>query len=238
MLTLFLAIMVGLPQPLVAVQILWINLVTDGLPALALGTEPKEPDVLRRPPRNPSEGVVTRDTALDILWYGGFMTLAALAAYAHGLYWFCLVPAGQVGVDAVLVALRPSFWLDPGLVPGLEKARTLTFGTLAFSQLVHAFNCRSGRYSLFELGATTNPRLLGAIVVSGLAQLAVLYTPIGNRVFHTVPIAGVDLAAAILLSGSPLLFGEIRKKYRRRTARRPAASPAPSAGRPQGRARV
>jgi Ca2+-transporting ATPase len=216
-LTLFVAIIVGLPLPLLAVQVLWINLVTDGLPALALGTEPKEPDVVRRPPRDPSEGVLTHATAREILWYGGFITVAALTAYAYGLYQFCLAPVGQAGVEGFLSAFRPSFWSDPTFGAGLEKARTLTFGTLAFAQLAHALNCRSDRYSLFTLGVWSNPRLLAAITLSALAQLAVLHTPLGNRVFHTASISGLDLVVAISLSISPLIFGEVRKLLRRRT---------------------
>ena len=221
-LTLFLAILIGLPQPLLAVQILWINLVTDGLPALALGLEPQPPDVMRRPPRDPSEGVLTRKVTVEVLLYGGFITAAALAAFAHGLYWFCLVPQGRSGLEAVHAALQPSFWTDPVLELGLTKARTLTFGTLAFAQLVHSLNCRSSRHSLFTIGWWSNPALLGAIMFSGAIQLLVLHTPIGNRIFHTAPIAGRDLLVAILLSGSPLVFGELHKLWRRRPARRPA----------------
>jgi len=215
-LTLFIAIIVGLPQPLLAVQILWINLVTDGLPALALGMEPKLPDVMRRPPRDPAEGVLNRMMTLEILWYGGFITLAALTAYGYGLYQACLLPHGLTGWEAVATALRPSFWTDSAFAPGLAKARTLAFGTLAFAQLVHTLNCRSGRFSVFELGLWSNPRLLLAIAFSGLAQFMVLNTELGNRIFHTVPISGGDLLVGLVLSGSPLVFGELRKLIRKR----------------------
>jgi Ca2+-transporting ATPase len=222
-LTLFLAILVGLPTPLLAVQILWVNLVTDGLPALALGTEPKQPDAMRRPPRNPSEGVLNRSMTLGILWSGGFITLSTLTAYGYGLYEFCLLPAGHVGVEGLLTALRPSFWADPELMPGLTKARTLAFGAIAFGQLSHSLNCRSGRYSIFELGLWSNPRLLAAIAASAVAQLVVLHTPLGHHVFHTAPIAGQDLIVAVALSVSPLVFGEARKLFRSRLGKREAA---------------
>jgi Ca2+-transporting ATPase len=221
-LTLFLAIVMGLPQPLLAVQILWINLVTDGLPALALGTEPKEPDIMRRPPRDPSESVLTRETALNILWHGAFITLASLTAYAYGLYWFCLAPSGHFGFDAFSTALQASYWREATPAEGLAAARTLTFGTLAFAQLAHSLNCRSDRYSLFTLGLWSNPRLLAAISISAVAQLAVLHTQFGFRVFHTVNISGRDLLVAVLLSVSPLLFGELRKCTLRRAARIPS----------------
>ncbi|MGV3720136.1 MAG: cation-translocating P-type ATPase [Actinomycetota bacterium] len=216
-LTLFLAIIVGLPQPLLPVQILWINLVTDGLPALALGTEPKSPDAMRRPPRDPSEGVLNREMTLGIIWSGAFITLAALTAYSYGLYQFCLSPQGQHGAEALLTALRPSFWSDPDLTHGLTQARTLAFGTLAFAQLVHAFNCRSDRHSVFALGLWSNPRLIAAVAASAVAQLMVLHTPLGHRIFHTAPIGVRDLLVAATLSVSPLVFGELRKLVRSRS---------------------
>jgi Ca2+-transporting ATPase len=219
-LTLFLAILTGLPQPLVPAQILWINLVTDGLPALALGMEPKEPGLMERPPRDPQEGVLHERTIRDIVWYGGAITLAALAAYAHGLYWFCLVPSGLQGLDALQAAFRPDFWHaaaeQPLVQAGLDKARTLTFATLAACQLIHSLNCRSGRLSLFQLGVWTNPHLLGAIALSSAAQLLALYTPIANRFLKTQPIGGLDLAVVVVLSLTPLAFGEVRKWWLRR----------------------
>jgi Ca2+-transporting ATPase len=214
-LTLFLAILMGLPQPLLPVQILWVNLVTDGLPALALGTEPKEPDVMQRPPRDPAEGVVTRATALDMLGFGAFISLATLIAYTCGLYWYCLAPLGLSGADAVSAALNPAFWRANVIAAGLGKARTVAFGTLAFAQLAHAFNCRSGRHSLFTLGLWSNPRLVIAVAVSGAAQLAVLHTPIGRHIFHTSPISGPELLVAAAVSLSPLALGEVTKAVRR-----------------------
>ncbi|MCC2669519.1 MAG: calcium-translocating P-type ATPase, PMCA-type [Armatimonadetes bacterium] len=213
-LILFLAIMVGLPPPLLAVQILWVNLVTDGLPALALGVETRQPDIMQRRPRDPGEGVLDRKLVLDVLWHGGFITLAVLSAYCYGLYSFCLVPQGKAGMAAVHTLAHPAFWSDPAVAFGLKKAQTLAFGTLAFAQLAHAFNCRSSRYSLITLGLWSNPTLIGAVVLSALVQLLVLHTPVGNRIFHTAPLGGRDLLVAALLSGSPLLFGEIRKLFR------------------------
>lgn len=218
-LTIFLAIMVGLPLPLLAVQLLWVNLVTDGLPALALGLEPKEPGLMKRPPRDPAEGVLNRTTVRDIVWFGGVITVAALAAYAHGLYWLVLVPMGHTGTDALQSALRSDFWTNPAVrqhpafAPGLIGARTLTFGTLAFCQLGHALNSRSETHSLFRLGLATNPHLLGAIAISALAQLVVIYMPAANDVFKTIPITGIELLVGVGLAASPLLFGEAWKWY-------------------------
>lgn len=231
-LLLFLAILAGLPQPLLPVQILWVNLVTDGLPALALGMEPKGPDVMRRPPRDPAEGVLNPRLSAETFWYGGVITLATLTAFAYGLQEFCLAPLGKSGMEAVRTALRPSFWSDANLSYGLTQARTLAFGTLAFAQLTHALNCRSTRYSLFTLGWRSNPLLLGAITISGLAQFVALATPFGHALFHTAPIGGRYLLVANLLSVSPLLAGECRKWLRNRgdALKQPVTAPASGGG--------
>jgi Ca2+-transporting ATPase len=206
-LTLLLAVLIGLPQPLLPIQLLWLNLVTDGLPALALGTEPAERDAMRRPPRDPREGVLTPATVRGILLYGGVITAASLAAYAHGLYWFCLAPAGHQGAAAFGAALDAAFWQSPAVQPGLAAARTLAFGALAFGQLAHAFNCRSRVHSGLRLRAPANPALLLAVAVSAAAQVLVINTPWGNRIFDTVPIGGGHLAVGVLLSAVPLFFG-------------------------------
>jgi len=233
-LTLLLAVLVGVPQPLLPVQLLWLNLVTDGLPALALGLEPAEADAMRRPPRDPREGILTRSTLRGILVYGAFMTFATLAAYAHGLYWFCLAPLGYTGGDALAVAVSPGFWQSAearSIEEGLIVARTLAFGTLAFSQLAHAFNSRSARRSLFALGLRSNAPLLVAVALSAAAQFVVINTPLGNRIFDTVPVLGGHLAVGVALSLSPLVFGEVRKAVLRFGDRRATgATAAPSAG--------
>ena len=142
-LLMFCAMLVGWPAPLVAIQILWINLVTDALPAMALGVEPPEPDVMRRPPRPPNEPVITRAARR---WDPVPRVLnAAVAAIA-----FYVVYRGQE--------------------ENLPAARTAAFATLAFAQLMFSFGCRSDRYTLPQLGFFSNPWLLGAIGVSALLQ--------------------------------------------------------------------
>ncbi|HEY3266860.1 MAG TPA: cation-translocating P-type ATPase, partial [Armatimonadota bacterium] len=185
-LSLFLALMFGWHPPLIPVQILWVNLVTDGLPALALGVEPREPGSMSRPPRDPNEGVLDRPTIVDILWYGSFVTFAVLLAY--------VLTMGRHPGDA-----------------GLVYARTATFLTLSFSQLVHAFNCRSATLGLWKVGPFTNPRLVQAVAISAIIQLAAVYVPVFHDVFSTMPLLGRDLATVVALSLSPLAFGEIKK---------------------------
>lgn len=148
----FFAALVGWPAPLAAIQILWINLVTDGLPALALGVEPPEPDTMRRRPRRVNEPVITGKAGLAILLQG------------------MLIAGATILIFAAIYTRDPDRF---------EHARTAAFCTLAFSQLFFSLACRSWRYTLPELGLFSNPYLWGAIVISGLLQLsAVLLTPL------------------------------------------------------------
>ncbi len=158
-LLMLLAAVAGWPAPLTAVQLLWINLVTDGLPALALGMEPPERDIMRRPPRAPHEPVITRGSGLLILAHGALMAAVGMAAFA--------TTYGQGN--------------------GIEQARMATFSTLAFTQLFFSFACRSRSLSLPELGPFSNPYLFGAIAVSALLQFAVVTLPLARSVFD-VPV--------------------------------------------------
>jgi Ca2+-transporting ATPase len=226
-LTIFLSILAGLPRPLLPVQILWVNLVTDGLPALALGVDPKQPGLMKRPPRNPKEGVLTSSMIRDIVWYGGFITLVTMGAYFHGLYWHCLVPAGYAAPAAALkAAFDADFWRRPDVQEGLSLSRTYAFTTMAFSQLAHSLNCRSETHSVFRLGLFTNNRLLAAIAVSFLAQLVIIYTPGAERLFDTRPFASINVLVVAALSLSPLIFGELHKAWLRDRLPHPAGEPA------------
>ena len=219
--TILFAIAAGLPNPLLPVHILWINLITDGLPALALGVDPKDPALMRRPPRDAQTGVVDRSILRGVLWYGGCITLATLGAFVHGLYWYHLHPQGYRTFPAAAgVLFHLPFW--SGL--DLRGPRTLALTTLAFAQLAHSFNCRSNTRSLFSLGWGTNPHLIAAVTVSVLAQLAVVYLPVFEHAFGTVPFAGRELAVVVGLSITPLLLGEARKAWLRRMESRPTDS--------------
>ncbi len=153
------AAIVGWPAPLAAIQILWLNLVTDGLPALALGLEPPEPDIMKRPPRPPQEPLITRQRGLLILAHGGLVAAVTLAA----------------------------FWLtwrgspDPAAV---ERAQATTFCVAAFAQLFFAIGCRSDRFTAFGIGFFRNPALLAAIAISALLQVAVVTLPVTRPVFE------------------------------------------------------
>jgi Ca2+-transporting ATPase len=193
-LTLFIALMVGWHPPLIPVQILWVNLVTDGLPALALGMEPAEPGLMEQPPRDPREGVLDSKTLRDIVWYGLLITAAVLIAF-----WYTM--------DR-----------HPGDL-GLTYARTAAFLTISFTQLVHAFNCRSPRRGMFQVNPFSNPRLLAGVAISAAIQIGAVYLPFAQKIFKTVSLSGPDLAAVVLLSLSPAVFGELRKAWLRRMER-------------------
>jgi len=194
-LLMFGAILVGWPAPLAAIQILWINLVTDALPAMALGVEPPEPDVMRRPPRAPDERVITRGRARRIAYHGGLNALVAAVA-------FYVIYRG-----------------DGANVPA---AQTAAFATLAFAQLMFSFGCRSERYTLPQLGAFSNPWLLGAIGSSAVLQLAVLTIPPLQPLFKVAPVAGAwEWAMIALLALTPVTVVELAKLVRATRSARP-----------------
>lgn len=183
-LLMFFAALIGWPVPLAAIQILWINLVTDGLPALALGMEPPERDIMQRPPRPPLEAVITRKRGLLILFHG---TLVATVA---GL----------------------GFWLIyRGDDTQLAHARTVAFCVCAFAQLFFAIGCRSQRFTMPELGLFSNLPLLGAIVISGLLQLSAVTLPFAQPVFEVSTRLSSEWLLIGLLALTPVTIIEIVK---------------------------
>ena len=181
------------PLPLLAIQILFVNLVTDGLPALALGMDPMEPDVMKRGPRNPSEGIVTRRVWI-LIWVVG-LTIAFVALGIYGFEMFQLT--------------SPPFNLTPE--EAWYRASTLTFTVLVMAQMVHALNSRSGHLSLFTVGFLKNRILLLAIGVSILLHIAILYVPFLSAVFYTVPLTLLDWGLVIGLSLSVFIVVEVFK---------------------------
>ena len=156
--TLFLAPLVGLPIPLLPIHILWINLVTDGLPALALSVEPAEGDVMRRPPRHPKESIFAHGLGLHAIWVG-------------------LLMAG--------VVIFVQAW---SLTTGHAHWQTMVFTVLCLSQLGHVLAIRSEKESLFKMGVFSNKYLLGAVVLTFILQMATIYVPFLNRIFKTEPL--------------------------------------------------
>jgi Ca2+-transporting ATPase len=157
------AALLGLPLPLLPIQILWMNLVTDGFPALALAVDPKSPDLMTRRPRNPDARLLDGRRLISIGLEGLMLSGVALGAFAYSLY---------------------------GFHQDVEQARTVAFTVLVVNQLVHAFNCRSDRWSLFQIGVGTNRPLLVAVVLSLGIQAALLTVPPVASIFKiaTLPI--------------------------------------------------
>jgi len=192
-LLMFIAALAGWPVPLMAIQILWINLVTDGLPALALGMEPPETDIMNRPPRSSEQAVLTKQSGLRILCHGLLMASVTLVG----------------------------FWLVyQGDETQLARARTVTFGVAAFSQLFFAFGCRSHRNTMPELGLFSNPSLFGAVAVSVLLQLGIMAIPWTQAVFDVAGLSSWEWLLILLLSVIPVTLIELLKmvaSYRKKS---------------------
>jgi Ca2+-transporting ATPase len=182
--TMFVAALAGWPAPLAAIQILWLNLVTDGLPALALGLEPPEHDIMERPPRPPQEAVIT--------WERGFLILAHGALVAAVVLW--------------------AFWSTwRGDDAQLERARTVAFCVAAFTQLFFAIGCRSDRVTAFGIGFFRNPALLLAILLSALLQIVIVTVPHTQTVFEVEHHVRGDWAYVIVLALVPVTVIELAK---------------------------
>ena len=189
---LFLATLLNFHQPpLVAVQLLWLNLVTDSLPALALGMEPVEPSVMEQRPRTASEPLFTRAFSLRLAWQGVMVGLLTLAAYWLGEY----------------VLSDPS--------SASAAANTMAFATLTFCQLFHAYDVRSETRSIARIGLLTNPAMNRAFLVGMALQLSVLLIPPLQAVFQVCPLTGAEWLAVLGLSLTPLAVCEVEKALRR-----------------------
>ncbi|MFA4991199.1 MAG: calcium-transporting P-type ATPase, PMR1-type [Candidatus Omnitrophota bacterium] len=185
----FVSSLLGLPVPLLPIQILWVNLVTDGLPALALGVDPIDPDIMRRRPRETREPVITKENAVLMLFQGAFIAACSLLAFSVVLF-----------VEN----------------EGIGRARTAAFIVLSCAQLFHSFNCRSNTASVFELGFLTNKKLIMAVLVSFLLQMAVVYVPFLQSVFKTEPLSFTDWGLVIAISSFPLWAMEMVKSGKKK----------------------
>ncbi|MCL4517019.1 MAG: calcium-translocating P-type ATPase, SERCA-type [Firmicutes bacterium] len=180
--------LMGLPLPLVAIQILWMNLVTDGLPAIALGVDPIDPGVMKRPPRRPSEGVFADHLLMKILIQGVFISLGTVAVFV------LILGSGR----------------------SLETARTVAFTTLVAAQLVFVFRCRSERLSLWQINPGANPFLLIAVAISFAMQLLVIYSPQLQAVFKTVPLGSGEWSLIVFFAMGGTVLTDLAVFVRRR----------------------
>jgi Ca2+-transporting ATPase len=178
------AILAGLPLPLLPIQILWINLLTDGFPALALSADPKDPEIMKRKPRDPRESVLHKMIIFIIA--GGCLALLT----EMGIFvWTC-----TQGFTATCEGYA------------LDKARTMAFTTAIMFELFFVFNCRSEKLSAFRTNPFSNRYLVLGVLATVLLQAIVIYVPFFNSVFGVVPLSAVDWLIIILLASSGLLL--------------------------------
>jgi Ca2+-transporting ATPase len=189
--TLLLAPFFGLPIPLLPIQILWINLVTDGLPGLALAVEPEERGLMQRPPRAPDESIFAHGMGTHIFFIG------------------LLIAALSIGGQA---------WAYAG---DSENWRSVVFTVLTLCQLAHVLVIRSERESIFSIGLRSNKPLLAAVILTVLLQLAVVYTPFLQRIFETSALSARELALCFSLPAAVLVAVELEKFFVRRADDRP-----------------
>lgn len=181
--SIFLAPFLGLPIPLLPLHILWINLVTDGLPGLALAVEPAEKGIMNRPPRPPNESIFAQGLGVHVLWVGLLMGLVT------------------IGTQYLFI--------------GNPKWQTMVFTVLCFSQMGHVFAIRSETRSFFRQGPFSNKPLLGAVLLTFLGQMAIIYIPLFQPIFKTQPLSWTELAITIGLSTIVFLAVEMEKIIKR-----------------------
>ncbi len=192
--TLFLAPFLGLPIPLLPIHILWINLITDGLPGLAYAAEPAEPNIMQRPPRPTVESIFSHGMWQYIIWVGLLIGGLSIASQA---------------------------W---AISRGVEYWQTIVFTVLTVSQLFHSLAVRSESASLLSIGLFSNKPMLGAVLLTILLQMMVIYLPFFNGVFHTQPLPVYDLVACFAISSLVLVAVEVRKKFAGRSLSLPVES--------------
>ena len=179
--TILVAILAGLPSPLTAIQLLWLNLVSDGAPALALGVEPGEPGIMEKPPRPVREPIINRQ-----MW--GRIVIQSLADAA-----------------ATLTVYLTGLSLFP------EQARTMAFATITFAELVRSFTSRSEYHLVFKIGVFSNRAMIYAVLSSSVLLLLVIYVPILQPIFNTVPLGPAHWRYVLPLMLFPALVAELSK---------------------------
>jgi Ca2+-transporting ATPase len=197
---LFFAPFFGLPVPLLAIHILWINLITDGLPGLALAYEPSEKNSMQRPPIDPRQTV-----------------------FANGLGWFIVL----VGLLVGGLTIGMEAW---ALRNGIAHWQTMAFTVLCFSQLGLALAIRSRQESIFSIGLLSNKPLLGAVALTAALHLMILYTPFFNDLFSTQPLTWAELGITVAVSSVVFWAVELQKLISRRRGQPLVPVPALSDG--------
>lgn len=181
----FTSILLNLPVPLLPIQLLWLNLVTDSFPALALGVEKGEPDIMDLPPRDPEEPILDKRMLIGVSFQSLAVGGASLAAYLFALKLY--------GTS------------------NISEARTIVFTTLIISELLRAYSSRSQRFTLWKIGIFSNKTMLWATAGAFGLLLAVIYIPFMNSVFYTFPLGIVDWEIVVSFAFIPLIVGELTK---------------------------
>ena len=192
-LIIFLATLLGWPLPLTAIQLLVLNLITDGAPALALGLEKGDPDVMKRPPRPPDEPVINREMTWGIAIQSVAITVATLLAFWVGLRWF---------------------------PDNVHRAQTMAFAALSISELLRAYTSRSDRYNLWHIGPFSNRYMQYAVLASLVILLGVIYIPVLDPIFETAQLGLREWGLVVPLLLLPAVVAEITKCFVRGRAER------------------
>ncbi|MEC1721613.1 cation-translocating P-type ATPase [Schinkia azotoformans] len=201
--TLFIAILLGWPAPLSAIHILWINLITDTLPAISLGLDPDDPDVMDQQPRSIKESIFAHGSGMFTLLYGLLIGSLTLFAFVTGLNYYTGAPSifsidfSNISKDA------------------LVHAQTMAFVTLSIAQLFHSLNLRSTKKSLREVGLFTNKFLLVSIFVGIALQALLVNVPVFNDIFDLHILSLKDWLFVLTLSLVPIIFSELSKAWKR-----------------------
>jgi Ca2+-transporting ATPase len=198
--TIFLAPLLGMPIPLLPIHILWINLMTDGLPGLALAAEPAGKDLMNRPPRDPEESIFADGLSFHVVWVGILMAGMALLT------------------EALFHDASGAHW------------PTMVFTVLCLSQLGHVLAIRSERASLFSQGLWSNAPLAGAVGLTVLVQFTIIYLPSLNRLLGTQPLAAKELAFSLLAASVVFFAVEVEKWLKRRFPNRFSSPPSQALG--------
>ncbi|MGQ4892357.1 MAG: cation-translocating P-type ATPase [Candidatus Njordarchaeia archaeon] len=187
----FFALLLNWPLAMLPLQILWLNLVSDGVPALGLSVDPPESDVMKRPPRDPKEPLVRKIDYIRILYISASITIVALMLYGSYLNLY-----------------------------GVDYGRTAVFTTMVFMEFFNALNMRTEKKSIFSIGILSNPLLVIALSVQIPLQLAIVYLPLFNIIFKTVPLKPLDFLIVFIASSIVLIIDELKKAISRRNEKR------------------
>ena len=183
---------VGAISPLLAIHILWINLVTDSLPALALAVDPAQDNIMNRKPRDNSKGIFRGGMLFRVIYQGAMIGILTLVAFIIGL----------ASTEGMLDSER------------IEIAQTMAFIVLAGSELVHVFNVRNNKESVFKTGILGNNQIILAIVLSAALVLTILFVPALREIFSIAMLPKENIIETILLIISPLVIVELLKLFK------------------------